>query len=229
MDVHFISKQKGNTVVQCPELGPKYVIRFFRGKKTTSNKTEIKRLLSDDYARRNCRLAPGQDLEAISEYLDSPDRPDTFTKEYLDSIPFDAWKEILEKTDMVRVKFPLVGVAKSELQGRPIDPVIEEIVNRWNDNSEVEEPEEVNVADAEPEIEEPTDQEPEEKKEPVKVKLPTKKSEAPASSDLSVQAAFKYLSGKDYEEVKDFMAEDEDRVSLIKHWNTKFPEHEIDY
>lgn len=221
MKVAFVSEQTGNTVIQCPEIGPKHTIRFVRGRFATTNKTEIKKLLSDDYARRNTSLAPGQDMEAISDYLEQENRPDVFTKEYLNEIPFDLWKTILEDTNVVDVKFPLVGVAKAALEGRPIDPQVEEIVENYkattNGVQEVEEDKSVKQST--------------EKK--VKVKLPKKEvSKEPeenwTSSDMTVNEAKTFLAGKEYEEVEGFMAEDESRVSLIDYWNERFPSHQVD-
>lgn len=260
MDVNFVSKQKGNTVIQCPELGPKHVIRFVRGRFKTSNKKEIKRLLSGDYARRNTSLAPGQDLEKISDYLDSPDRPDVFTKEYLDAIPFELWEEILTKTSAINVKFPLVGIAKSSLEGKPIDPVIEQIVDEHHENTLSEAKEEAEKAEAEAKAKEEAEAK---AKEEAKVKEEAEKAEAEAtkstgdettekggdtvesseanvdegysgptgegsSKNHSVRSAQTYLAGKEYSQVEGFIHPDEDRVSLIKYWNDRYPEHSVE-
>lgn len=230
MQVHFISEQKGNTVIQCPELGPKETIRIVRGKFNTSNKIKIKRLLSDDYARRNVTLAPGQDMQAISDYLEQENRPDVFTKEYLNEIPFDLWKEILEKTNVVNVQFPLVGVAKASLEGRPMDPVIEEIVERYNAGKpeEVAEPDVVTDESQDVAVDET---EPAEEKPKVKINLSKKeKSEGNkdwTSDDFNVNEAKTYLAGKEYHQVEGFMSESENRISLIEYWNQRYPEHQV--
>lgn len=240
MDVHFISKQKGNTVIQCPELGPKHVIRFVRGRCTTSNKTEIRRILSDDYARRNTKLRPGQDLEKISEYLDSPDNPDVFTKEYLNAIPFKLWEQILEETERIDVQFPLVGIAKAALEGQPIDPVIERIVSEnagitLTDGGVVETEEEEETEDDEP-VKAKTDPNdntnPERPARLGKIKLPNKaketEEEAKSSNDHTVREAIAYLGGKEHDEVADYLEPDEDRVSLIRYWNERYPDYAVD-
>lgn len=232
MNVIFLSDQKGKTVIQCPEIGPKHKIKFDRGRCITSDKREIRRLLSDEYARRYTRLAPNQDLQAISDYLESDNKPDTMTKEFLNSIPFNAWKEIFEIRKDIDAEFPMVGLAKATLLDQPMDPHIEQIAQRYNEGGESSK---VETTDEEVE----TEEEPVKKKitivtkketedESVDEEVETEDDEKVTSKDFNVRDAIAYMTGKTAEDLEGFIAEDEDRVSLITKWNDKFPDHQIE-
>lgn len=129
MIVKFIAKQKGSFTVPCPEISPRHTIGFNRGRAKTSNKIEIKKLLSNQTAARYVSLAPGQDMRQISEYLESDEQPDVMTKAFLDRVPFEAWKEIMGFRSDITAAFPLVGIAKATLEGKDMDDRIESIVN----------------------------------------------------------------------------------------------------
>jgi hypothetical protein len=224
MDVQFVSKHKGSTVIQCPDLGPRHVIRFNRGKKKTSNKAEIRRLLSDSYCQRYVELAPGQDMEAISEYLLSDATPDIMTRAYLQSIPFNAWKDIIEVRNDVKTRFPNVGVAIATLEGQPIDSRIEEIVANFDDSEEVETLSDDTEAPPPDSEEEPEPTEASGDKPKLKVKSTSGKKN---SRDFNVAGAVKYMERREHEDLEDFIHPDEDRVGVIREWNARFPDHEI--
>lgn len=213
MDVYFISKHRGNTVIPCPEIGTKHKIRFVRGKYRTSRKDEIHKLLSDDYCNRNVELAPGQDLENINDYLLSEDRSDVMTAEYLDSIPKEAWKEIIEKRDDISVPFPMIGIAKATLKGKSLTTSVERIVDKYTEKVEVKEFE--TTKDEDPE-EEPKTTEPDDPE--------FSELEGKTTDDFSVRQIKDLFKNYPKEALEGLLDEDEDRVSVLDIWEDQFSE-----
>ena len=231
MDVKFVTNNQGVVVIPCPEISPKHVIRF-RRTYSTADKEEIKKLLSDGFAREKVSLAPNQDLQDISDYLESDERDDTMTKEYLRDIPFEAWREIMDVRPDIDVAFPLVGIAKATLEGQPLTSEIEDIVKKYKEDIPEQEAQQKEV-------------EKEETKKQVKIQLGKEKkkqeqreeqqaveevaeSEEKNSADFTVRKAIPFIEAAPEEELEGFLAEDEDRVTVLRAWNDRFPDNQVE-
>lgn len=250
MEVRFIATQKGVLKIPCPEISSRHAIVFNRGRFRTSNKAEIRKLLGGKTTNRYVSLAPGQDLKAIDKYLSSDEQPDIMTQEFLDEIPFDAWREIIPLRSDIEQKFPLVGMAIASLVGKPMDDNIERIKAEYlekEDGDINEKVEKKDVSDKETETSEKediSDKETAEKDDVLEEKESPKKKKGglkigkksdsqekidKTTADLTVRQSVDIINdGHPYEYLQDFIAEGEDRVTIQKAWNAHYPEHPVE-
>ena len=199
MDVHFVSKEKNKTVISAPGIGfgDRFKIVFTHSKYHTSDKRQIRFLLQNDYAQRHCRLTPGQDLQAVNDYLMEDSIPDRITKEYLEGLPFNAYQDLAEELHTKHV-FPMVGLIQAEIIGKPLTTRVQQIIEKWKGSEDGEQAtihtdEEENDEQEEPQFEEVEEKENEDQKESMKPKKESsgkkqssgKKSKKPKAPVLS--------------------------------------------
>lgn len=210
MIVHFISQKTGVTIIPCPEIGDRHVIRMVNGKYSTSDKREIFKLLNDPYAQKYVELTPGQDLEDINDYITSSDRPAKMDRDFLNSIPKEAWKEILQARKDLGIQFPNIEIAKAKLVNAPLDNEIEAILR---DHSKTSRP-----------LTRQLQLKTKQKKE---LNTEVEKPEVTDSSNYRAVDAANLIEETNAEELKGFLAEDEDRVTVLRAWNEKFPDNPV--
>lgn len=211
MLVHFVSKKNNTTVIPCPEIGDRHVIRFANSKYSTSNKQEIFKLLNSAYGQKYIELTPGQDEEAINEYISSSDKQATMDRKFLDSIPKEAWREILAiKGKELGVQFPMIEIAKVKLLGKELDDTIESICRKHS-------------ATARPltgELQRKSKETQELNTEVEELEVP----EETTSVDFNATEAASIIRDTELSELEGFVTEEEERVTVLRAWEDKLEE-----